>query len=131
MSPHPEYTPDQINLLPENSYFVFGANEAGHHQGGAAAHAQKLFGAVWGQGEGLQGDSYGIPTMGDFVDMADAIHRFLTFAQLAPEMTFYVTQIGCGIAGHQPKHVAPLFKGAPGNVIMPRVFAEIIEGDNQ
>ena len=64
-----EYTPEQITELKPNEVFVFGSNLAGAHGGGAARMAYRHFGAVWGQGVGLQGQSYGIPTMHGGVDV--------------------------------------------------------------
>ena len=59
----PLFTPDRITSLNPNEIFVFGSNLQGRHLGGAARIAQLYFGAVWGQGVGLQGQSYAIPTM--------------------------------------------------------------------
>ena len=58
-----KYTPEFIDELESNEIFVFGSNLAGMHGGGAARFAYKRFGAVWGQGVGLQGQSYAIPTI--------------------------------------------------------------------
>ena len=82
----------------------------GHHGGGAAAYAMRKFGAVWGQGEGPQGQSYAIPTMEGIADMEEAIKRFTSFAAEHSELRFLVTRIGCGIAGYSASQIAPLFK---------------------
>lgn len=75
-----QYTPDCILSLKENEIFVFGSNLRGWHQGGAAKHAQRYFGAVWGQGEGLQGQSYAIPTMqGDIDTIKPYVDNFRVF----------------------------------------------------
>ena len=58
-----EYTPERISELKENEIFVFGSNLAGAHGGGAARLAYNRFGAVWGEGVGLHGKTYAIPTM--------------------------------------------------------------------
>ncbi len=58
-----EYTPENITSLDEDEVFVFGSNLAGMHAGGAARVAYERFGAVMGQGVGMQGQSYAIPTM--------------------------------------------------------------------
>ena len=42
--------------------FVFGSNLAGRHGKGAALFARQKHGAIHGQGVGLQGTSYAIPT---------------------------------------------------------------------
>lgn len=115
-------TPENITSLPSNNVFVFGSNTAGFHAGGAAAVAVERFGAVWGQGEGLQGQSYAIPTMEGLHELQAAVDRFLEFATFNPLTTFWVTKIGTGIAGHTVEEVAPFFTGAPSNVILPAEF---------
>lgn len=42
--------------------FVFGSNPEGKHGAGAAKVAREKFGAIYGQGEGLQGSAYALPT---------------------------------------------------------------------
>lgn len=125
------YTPEIIDQLGPSEVMVFGSNRDGIHGGGAAHHAWQNFGAVWGEGEGHFGQSYALPTMGTDRDTEAAAARFLDYARQHPELRFLLTPVGCGIAKKQPAEIAPLFEGAPGNVILPRVFAEIIEGDNQ
>lgn len=126
-----EYTPECIEHLREGEVFVFGSNREGIHAGGAARTAVEKFGAVMGVGEGPQGRSYGIPTMGSEHEMAEAVKTFLVYARANSGTRFYVTRIGCGIAGHGPEYAAPYFAGAPGNVVLPRDFAAILEGENQ
>ena len=124
-----EFTPDKITALQPNEVFVFGSNLAGMH-GGAARVARKLFGAVMGQGVGLQGQSYAIPTMqGGVETIGPYVDEFVAFAAAHPEMKFYVTRIGCGIAGFTAEEIAPLFKNALGkpNIVLPRDFAEVLE----
>ncbi len=111
-----------IEELDEGEIFVFGSNGFGAHNGGAAAMAVAKFGAIYGQAEGLQGQSYAISTMDGFEVMAEQVARFIEFAREHSELTFLVTEIGCGIAGYIPEEVAPLFKNAPGNVILPESF---------
>ena len=103
-------TPDNVSLLGEHEIFVFGSNIHGSHGGGAARYAMQRFGAVWGQGEGLQGRSYAIPTMEGLQSMTEAVGRFIHFAASHPELHFLVTRIGCGIAGYRDRDVAPLFR---------------------
>ncbi len=106
-------TPYQINSLGPNEIFVFGSNLAGAHGGGAARLAYERFGAVMGQGVGLQGQSYAIPTMqGGPNTIRPYVEEFIAFAKEHPELTFLVTRIGCGIAGFTPTEIAPLFAGA-------------------
>lgn len=111
-----------VTELDEGEIFVFGSNGMGAHMGGAAATAVARFGAIYGQAEGLQGQSYAINTMDGFEVMAEQVERFVEFAREHPELTFYVTEIGCGIAGYGPEEVAPLFAGASENVVLPEAF---------
>ena len=106
-------TPEFIKSLKRNEIFVFGSNLHGMHGGGAARIAVEKFGAIMGQGVGLQGQSYAIPTMqGGPNTILPYVEEFITFAKQHPEMTFLVTKIGCGIAGFTPREIAPLFAGA-------------------
>lgn len=107
------FTPNNIRSLKDNEIFVFGSNLQGMHGGGAARVAVERFGAVMGQGVGLQGQSYAIPTMqGGPNTILPYVEEFIQFAQHHPELTFLVTKIGCGIAGFTPQEIAPLFAGA-------------------
>ncbi|MBQ4548162.1 MAG: hypothetical protein IJA42_03085 [Bacteroidales bacterium] len=122
-----QFTPDFITELKENEIFVFGSNLKGMHGGGAARLAYEKFGAIWGQGVGLQGQSYGIPTMHGGVDaIKPYVDEFIEFAKSHSEMTFLVTRIGCGIAGFRDEEIAPLFKECIeiDNVILPRTFVQ-------
>lgn len=124
-----EYTPENITSLKPGEIFVFGSNLSGSHGGGAALAAYRKFGAVWGQGVGLQGQSYGIPTMhGGVAEIKPYVDEFIAFAQAHPELKFYVTRIGCGIAGFKVRQMAPLFRDALGisNIVLPRDFVEAI-----
>ena len=117
--------PDIISTLKDNEIFVFGSNLAGMHGGGAARVAAQKFGAVMGQGVGLQGQSYAIPTMqGGVETIAPYVDEFIKFADCHPKMTFLVTRIGCGIAGFTDEEIAPLFAGAINlpNVHLPLSF---------
>ena len=106
-------TPEHIKNLGPNEIFVFGSNLAGRHAGGAARIAVEKFGAIMGQGVGLQGQSYAIPTMQGGLDtILPYVEEFIRFADMHPELTFLVTKIGCGIAGFTPSEIAPLFAGA-------------------
>jgi hypothetical protein len=126
-----EFTPGMISALKENEIFVFGSNLGGMHGGGAARAAYNRFGAVWGQGVGLQGQSYAIPTMqGGVETIKPYVDEFIEFAQTHPELKFFVTRIGCGIAGFRDEQIAPLFATAidKENIILPKEFVEAIEG---
>lgn len=115
-------TPDYITELKSGEIFVFGSNLQGMHGGGAARTAYQKFGAIMGQGVGLQGQSYGIPTMqGGVETIRPYVDEFIAFAKGHPELTFLVTRIGCGIAGFTDDEIAPLFTGAHGieNIVLP------------
>ena len=124
----PRVTPSRVMSLESNEIFVFGSNASGFHAGGAAALAMHHFGAIWGQGEGLQGQSYAIPTMEGLDSMRAAVERFTQFAVQHPEHRFIVTRVGCGIAGHSVKEVAPLFSGCVSleNVTLPSDFWDVL-----
>lgn len=118
-------TPDFIRTLEPNEIFVFGSNLAGAHGGGAARIAMDKFGAVWGQGVGLQGQSYAIPTMqGGVETIKPYVDEFIEFAKMHTEYKFLVTRIGCGIAGFTDEEIAPLFREAQllENVWLPKSF---------
>ena len=120
-----EFTPERISELKPNEIFVFGSNLSGSHGGGAALLAYERFGAIWGQGVGLQGQSYGIPTMHGGVDaIKPYVDDFIEFAKAHPEYKFLVTKIGCGIAGFTTREMAPLFQDAIDveNIILPKEF---------
>ncbi len=125
-----EFTPAWIKELKENEVFVFGSNLGGFHGGGAARVAMESFGAVWGQGVGLQGQSYAIPTMHGGVDVIKPyVDEFIAFAREHRELKFLVTPIGCGIAGFTVEEIAPLFADAidDENIILPRDFVKEID----
>lgn len=125
-----EYPPERISELKDNEIFVFGSNLAGAHGGGAALLAYRRFGAIWGNGVGLQGQSYAIPTMqGGVETIRPYVDSFIQFAQEHKQFTFLVTRIGCGIAGFRDEDIAPLFKEAEDvvNIILPKEFVEIIQ----
>lgn len=122
-------TPNWIEDLQEGQIFVFGSNEAGHHDGGAARIALEKFGAAYGQGRGLQGRSYAIPTMaGSLGAIARDVDEFIMFADSHPDLTFLVTRIGCGIAGWRDEDIAPLFARAYSlpNVYLPAEFWRVL-----
>ncbi len=121
--------PDRIAELRDDEIFVFGSNLAGMHAGGAARIACRCFGAVWGQGVGLQGQSYAIPTMqGGVETIRPYVDEFIDFARRHPHLKFLVTEIGCGIAGFTPEEIAPLFAAAVSveNIWLPARFWEVL-----
>ena len=126
----PDFTPDYITELKADEVFVFGSNLAGMHGGGAARVAFRQFGAVMGCGVGLRGHSYAIPTMqGGVETIKPYVDDFIAFAKSHPELFFYVTRIGCGIAGFKDKEIAPLFSAAMDveNVCLPESFVKSIK----
>ena len=126
-------TPAMVKSLQDNEVFVFGSNVHGNHNGGAAGYALAYFGAINGQAEGLQGKSYAIPTDGvSEKELYSSICRFCEFAAQHPELTFYVTAIGCGNAGLSPYHVAPMFRRATSlkNVKLPMEFWDFLDADD-
>jgi hypothetical protein len=123
-------TPENINSLSEGQIFVFGSNLSGRHGKGAAKTALG-WGAKWGQAKGLQGRTYGIPTKNSTItrtlsvrEIEPYVTEFIEFAKANQQMTFLVTEIGCGLAGLKPKDIAPLFKEAVNvfNVHLPSRF---------
>lgn len=123
------YTPENITGLGPDEIFVFGSNLQGIHAGGAARVAHKHFGAIMGQGVGMQGQSYAIPTMQGGVDtIRPYVDDFLDLAGEWDQNIFLVTRIGCGIAGFTDEEIAPLFDRALDmyNVVLPKSFVEIL-----
>ena len=123
--PRPDYTPERISELKADEVFVFGSNLEGMHGGGAAWFAFRNFGAVMGCGVGHRGQSYAIPTMQGGVDtIKPYVDEFIEYAKSHPEFFFYVTRIGCGIAGFRDKEIAPLFTAAREveNICLPKSF---------
>lgn len=124
------YSPGYITDLPDNTIFVFGSNKLGLHYGGAARVAYDKFGAEWGNPFGLQGSSFAIPTIDEkheqvsISELTDYVNRFIGFAKQNPGLRFWVTEIGCGIAGFKPEEISPLFKDAKDqeNIYMPNSF---------
>ena len=124
------FSSERIESLRADEIFVFGSNLAGHHGGGAALLAWRKWGAVWGQGVGLQGQTYGIPTMhGGPEAIRPYVDEFVDFARRHPELTFLVTEVGCGIAGFTPAQIAPLFADAVGveNIHLPQRFWDVLK----
>jgi hypothetical protein len=115
-----------VKELAPNEIFVFGSNHDGRHGGGAARIAHQKFGAVWGEAHGLHGRSWAIDTMTDMQTMEADIDDFLEFAAEHGELTFLVTEVGCGIGPYRPEDVAPLFRDASLNVALPASFLAVI-----
>ena len=124
-APEERVTPDFITSLRPNEIFVFGSDIHGSHNGGAAKFAVEKFGAIRGKAAGPQGQSYAITTLGvSEEELFRQIVHFYNYAKSNPQLTFYVTPIGCGTAGWLPYTIAPMFHQAAGlpNVKLPRLF---------
>lgn len=134
-----KYTPELISEFANNEVFVFGSNEGGFHEGGAARFALLKLNAVYGQKEGMQGKSYAIPTLDEnFQPIAkekqiNYIENFINFASKTTDKTFYLTKIGCGIAAMPIEYMKECFQTAvkncgftietlPQNIIFPIEF---------
>ena len=129
------FTPDYIDRLLPSQIFVFGSNILGYHTGGASGTARKKFGAVWGQAEGLQGQSYAIPV--DFgkgirkdTEVKASVEKFIAFAKENERLLFFVTRIGCGIGGYRDDEMAQFFKNAleVKNICLPKSFVDALKG---
>lgn len=123
-------TPDNIDELKDNEIFVFGSNLSGRH-GAGAAYMALGWGAKWRQASGLQGKTYAIPTKDSTItrtltikEIEPYVFKFIEFAKQHPELTFLVTEIGCGLAGYKAKDIAPLFAKAVEveNIYLPSKF---------
>jgi len=110
---------DTIDL--DTSIFVFGSNLSGIHGAGAARAARLHYGAQLGVGEGLTGRSYALPTVGyhikpiTFDEVQNHVLNFNVFARSRPDLTFQVTQVGCGLGGFSKQVIAPMFEMSPDN----------------
>lgn len=115
--------------------FVFGSNREGRHGKGAALAAQRYHGAARGVAEGPTGRAYAITTKElrpgqpsvTLADIGAGITKFLTYARQHPGTDFRVVELGCGLAGHLPRDIAPLFLGYPPNVKLPATFLEVLK----
>ncbi|MFW1799158.1 hypothetical protein ACG9YX_03845 [Acinetobacter nematophilus] len=122
-----------IKTLPEDTVFVFGSNLAGTHQGGAAKTAHLYFGATKGVGRGWAGQSFAIPTMNEHLQQMPLsqiqhyIDDFKIYAKNHPKIKYFITSIGCGVAGYKVEEIAPMFKGIARNVIFPASFRPFVE----
>jgi hypothetical protein len=124
--------------MSDKSIFVFGSNLAGRHGAGAAFFAVANKGAIYGQGVGLQGQSYAIPTKDHNMRTLPLdtvkyyIDAFVDFAAHNPELKFQLTQIGCGLAGYTPEDIIPLLpKLLPCNVFVPpEWFLDYLPNEN-
>ena len=116
--------------------FVFGSNLAGRHGAGAAKLALQKYGALYGVGYGRMDQSYGIPTKDENLNTLDLttiklhVYSFLWLAFTRPDLQFWMTSVGCGLAGWTPAHIAPMFRCAPDNINFPDTWKEYLEKEN-
>lgn len=120
-------TPEWIETLKENEIFVFGCRNSGRHFDGASAFALKHFGAIMGQREGRQGQSYAIPTIGGAIGLKEircSVNTFTQYAADHSELHFLVTPVGCGGGCCSCREIAPMFRKASKlpNVSLPQEF---------
>ena len=128
-----KYTPENIQELKANEVFVFGSNLNGNHASGAAYYALEKFGAEMGNAEGIQGQSYAIPTLDknmeriNLTDLEQSIGRFYDYADEHPDLILYLTKIGFGIAGYEVSDIATVVncRDIPANVIIPEEFTHV------
>lgn len=107
------------------SIFVFGSNLSGRHGKGAALYARRVHGAEYGVGRGRTGNAYAIPTKNEWLvtlpllTISLFVDEFISYAESHSELSFFVTRIGCGLAGYRDENIAPMFKKAPSNCQLP------------
>lgn len=116
-----------------NEIFVFGSNLSGIHGAGAARAAMDFYGAEYGVGVGRTGESYAIPTKSEGItrslklsEILPYVEDFVIYTKQNPDLKFWVTRVGCGLAGHQDCEIAPLFFGAI-NCSFPEEWREFLE----
>ena len=122
-----------VKNLAEDTIFVFGSNMAGQHAGGAARTALEHFGAMNGIGRGWAGQSFAIPTMNEHLQQMPLsqiqhyVDDFKIYTKNHPKTKYFITSIGCGVAGYKVEEIAPMFKGISSNVIFPISFRPFVE----
>lgn len=130
-------TPEVIDKLPKGFIFVFGSNEMGIHGAGAAKLAMDKFRAKLGVGFGMTGSCFAIPTKDweiiplPLSAIEHYISRYVAYVKrkISNPWNYYVTRIGCGLAGFTPEQIAPMFKDLrhQKNVWLPQEFIDIID----
>lgn len=127
------YHKDGSQPLP-HQIFVFGSNLSGIHGAGAALAARLHYGAILGVPRGPTGRSYALPTVKHNVagpltlaQIQEEVQTFLEYARANPRQDFFVTRVGCGLAGHKDADIAPMFAKAPINCSLPDTWASYLE----
>ena len=122
---------DTDKTIKPGQIFVFGSNEKGLHGAGAAREALEKYGAIYGKGFGHWGNSFAIPTVGNagsrpgiggklsLGEIEKYVEHFLAYAAWCNGLEFFITRIGCGLAGYKDADIGPLFAGAPPNCELP------------
>jgi hypothetical protein len=127
-------TPENISSLADNEVFVFGSNKVGRHGAGAARLALDKFGAVYGQGEGLQGQSYGFVTLNKYLGkvslrtIKSQFNKLFECAKENPDKVFLVTKVGCGLAGYEEQDIVdqlPEYEDIPENIALPQEWINL------
>lgn len=114
-----------------SNIFVFGSNLAGRHGRGAALCARRDYGAQYGVSAGPTGFAYAIPTKDERLrtlplrDIKPYVDAFISYARSRQDLTFSVTRIGCGLAGYKDADIAPMFRSAPSNCILPYQWRQL------
>lgn len=117
--------------------FVFGSNLAGRHGRGAAKNAMTHYGAKYGVGIGRTGNAYAIPTKDEWLrplhlaEIRAHVKAFIEYAKQHPEAGFFVTRVGCGLAGYSDEDIAPMFRGVPRNCLMPVEWQDLLDGTDE
>ena len=130
-------TPTWITDLKSNEVFVFGSNLGGFHGAGAARLAKENWGAKMGVGFGPTGQTFAIPSKDEHIQtmsvkaISPYVKSFIDHAESHPNQTFLVTEIGCGLAGHDVEDIAPLFRDAVtiNNIHLPERFWRVLKKD--
>lgn len=126
------YTHKDGTLPNYPAIFVFGSNLAGRHGAGAARVACHRFGANYGIGQGRTGNTFAIATKNanlcvlSLEDVRYGVDGFLEYAKAHPDLRFFVTRIGCGLAGLADADIAPMFRGAPANCDFPEEWSHYL-----
>lgn len=121
-------------FLNQNNIFCFGSNLAGKHGAGAAYFAYMHCDAIYGRGVGLQGNAYALPTKDENIKtlslkrIENFVREFFYVVEENPNLNFFLTAIGTGLAGYTPEQIAPMFKTASNinNIYLPSEFWDII-----
>lgn len=132
-----------ITQLKDNQIFVFGSNTQGRHGKGAALIARNKFGAIYGQAEGPQGQSYAIITK-DLTksihpsrtkeQITQQIHDLYEYARNNPDKEFLVAYSGTGtnLNAYSNKEMADMFSSEviPNNIMFEDEFNSLLNERN-